>query len=319
MDLRITSQFRTQQAIANARRATDQLGKLEEQMGTGNRLLAPSDDPLGQVAVLSDSAQVGRIDTYLSNVHAARATLNTSVTALRNASDLLSQAKQIAIEGSASPNDANAYEALASQVDGLLSHLLDLANSQGPDGQYLYGGAAAGAAPFAVTARNAQGLPQAVAYSGSAQGVQTAVSAQQRVATLYPGGGVFQAPPGPSAPAGADAFQALVNLRDDLRNTRHLPADQQIASISSRIGEIDAAQGTVLGVVGEQSASLQNLDAVEQRLQDFQLNARERVSNTQGADISTVLINFQSQQNLLRMTLAATAQINQVSLLDFLH
>src|SRR5262249_23940521 len=98
----------------------------------------------------------------------------------------------IAVEGANGQNDATSYEALASQVDALLRNLVDSANTQMPDGQYLFGGTASRAAPFSVTASDAQGRPPSIAYDGAAEGASTPVSQQQNVPTFYAGSTVFQ-------------------------------------------------------------------------------------------------------------------------------
>jgi flagellar hook-associated protein 3 FlgL len=115
-----------------------------------------------------------------------------------------------------------------------------------------------------------------------------------------------------------DAFQILQALRDDLRNTRGLSEQDQMQSISLRLKEVDRVHNNILQVVGAQSADLQNLQGLQTHLGDVQLQTRQLTSNVEGADLSQVVVNLQSQQNLLRLTLAATAKLFQQNLLDFL-
>jgi len=117
----------------------------------------------------------------------------------------------------------------------------------------------------------------------------------------------------------ADAFQALIALRDDLRNTRGLSEQKQLAAISRQVSELDRVRTNILDTVGEQSASLENLDNLESHLQDLQLTTKKLIGNLEDADISQVVLNLQQQQNLLQLTLGATARVMSVSLLDFLH
>ena len=117
----------------------------------------------------------------------------------------------------------------------------------------------------------------------------------------------------------ADAFQALIELRDDLRNKRGLSEPQQIEAISGQVAELDRVSTNILTTVGEQSAGLENLDNLESHLQDLQLTTKKLISNLEDVDISQVVLQLQSQQNLLQLTLGATARLMSVSLLDFLH
>lgn len=486
MDLRITNQTMVERALENMRTHTDRLGILQEQASSGNRLLSPSDDPVATVAVMMNTAQDLRLDTYLSNIQAARSDLNISNSALVEAGNILSQAQSIAVEASNSANDTTSFEALAQQVDGLLGRLLDQANTKNGD-QYLFGGTASEKAPFSIASTDSQGRPQSIVYQGSQGRGVADVGQQQTAATLYPGSQIFQArsrgltvfttntgaaagtgtdsatgqgsllvrhtsttfAPGSGVqagtsstngdtilgPAGAnnltivdtsgngtsgtislnggppvaftntdtdlkvtglkgevvylnttaitpnfngnvaltangtlsvdggassiaidftsanqvvtnsqtgaitnvdsrnirlagtatlnysgtyDAFQALMALRDDLRNTRGLTTTQQIQSITGRIAELQRVRTGVLQGVGEQSTTLQNLDALESRTQSVQLTTRELTGNLQGADITQVVTGIAQEQNLLQLTLATTGRIFSQSLLDFL-
>jgi len=116
----------------------------------------------------------------------------------------------------------------------------------------------------------------------------------------------------------SDVFETLMILRDDLRNTRGLPGAEQLASISRRIDEIDRARAGILNVVTDQSASLENLERLEFHLQDMQLTTKKWLSTLEDADLSQIVIDLQSQQNLLELTLGVTARVMSLSLLDFL-
>jgi flagellar hook-associated protein 3 FlgL len=313
MDLRVTPQVMIDQAIANAQRQTDQLAQLQAQASSGNRILSPSDDPTAEVQVMAGNAQNLRLDSYLSNITTATSSLNGSVSALQEANSILSQARDVAVQGSNSTNDATSFEALAQQVDAFLNRLVNVANTQ-DNGHYLFSGTATTTAPFKVAAADGQGRPQSVVYQGSQDTGTVTVNQQQSVATRYPGSQIFQT----SAGGAGDAFAVLMQLRDDLRNTKGMGSAQQLQALSQDVGAIDQVNSQVLQTTGEQSASLQSLDALQSRLKEVQLNTQEFVSNTGGADLSKVVIGMTEQQNLLRLTLASAAQVFNQSLLDFI-
>ena len=115
-----------------------------------------------------------------------------------------------------------------------------------------------------------------------------------------------------------DTFQILQALRDDLRNVRGLSAAEQASAVAGRIGELERVRTNVLGVVGEQSASLQNIESLDQHISAVQLQTKELIGNIQGADISSVVLNLQQQQNLLQLTFSATSRLFDLSLLNFI-
>jgi hypothetical protein len=87
---------------------------------------------------------------------------------------------------------------------------------------------------------------------------------------------------------------ALATLRD----TGGLDQTAQLKAVAGQLDSLDQIRENILGAVGEQSATLQNLSGLQGQIQDAQL---------------------QEQQNLLQATLATTARVLSQSLLDFIH
>lgn len=119
--------------------------------------------------------------------------------------------------------------------------------------------------------------------------------------------------------AGAyDSFQALIALRDDLRNTNNLSHTDQIQAVANHIGEIDRAQNKLLDKVGQQSATLSTLDSLDSHLQDLQLTVKQTVSDLQDADMTDIVVKMQAYNQMLQLSLASYARIIDTNLLDFL-
>lgn len=116
-----------------------------------------------------------------------------------------------------------------------------------------------------------------------------------------------------------DAFQTLIALRDDLRNTRGLTSPAQIASISQRVGDLERVHRGILDAVGEQSVSLENLDALEERIKNVQLDVQKQNADLESADISQAVLELQNQEMYLKLTYAAAARLFDQTLLDFLR
>jgi flagellar hook-associated protein 3 FlgL len=286
------------------------LAKLTNEASTGNQIQVPSDNPAGTVSVMTGNAQVTQYSAYLSNINNVTNTLNSSVSALTSVVSILQQASQLASEGANSTTSTTAYEPLAEQVDGLINQTLTLANTQF-NNQYIYGGTATGTKPFSVATTNSAGLPQTITYNGAAESGQTVVGANQSVNSTYNGSQVFQS-------AGGDVFQALIGLRDLLRNTNNLSQTQQQQALSQQIGVLQNAQTSVQTVEGHQSADLQNLTALQTQVTSLQTATKQQVSDVRTADLPTVLENLTAEENTFQVTLAAAGRIFDQNLLTFL-
>lgn len=306
MFFRVTPQTYLGQSLAQMRLHNARLADLQRQAASGLRVERPSDDPAAFRQIASRQVQDGRLEVRLGNVHSARAALNSGVSQLLEANQVLTQARGIALEGV----DADEPEILARQVDLLIDRLLAAGNAQ-DDGRRLFAGTAVDRDPFAVSGVDAQGRPAAIQYQGADQRAAVPVG-EFSVATLYVGSEVFQ-PEG-----GADAFAALLRLRDTLRNSGGLLRAEQAAEFNAVLGELDSAASNVLAAVGEQSASLELLDAIETQTQGVQLENQTVLSELASVDIAQIVIELQSAQNLLEATLATSALLTQVSLLDYL-
>ncbi len=120
-------------------------------------------------------------------------------------------------------------------------------------------------------------------------------------------------------PGTYDAFQILAALRDDLNNKRGLSAAEHVEAIAGRLGELERIHDHVLGIIGEQSANLQNLEGLQAQLGDIQLQGKKQAAELNGADFAALVLNLQSQQSLFQATLAVTARLFDQSLLDFIR
>ena len=72
-------------------------------------------------------------------------------------------------------------------------------------------------------------------------------------------------------------------------------------------------------VVGEQSVTLENLDALQLRTEEFQLDTRTAIGSIENADMSEVILQLQNEQNLLQFVYASAATIFDNNLLDFIR
>jgi flagellar hook-associated protein 3 FlgL len=312
VNVRVTGQAQTNNAIAYMRQRNAELAKYQDQISSGVQLAKPSDDPAAFPALSQVKAASDRLGAYTQNISDSTAVLNSGVSALQTVNDLLVQAKQLALEGSdaATSTDPTSLEALATQVDGIINQTLQTANSQ-PDGKAIFGGTAINAQPFTVAAADAQGRPLTIAYGGADQRTRTLTGPEQTVDTRYAGSDVFQKP-------GADVFQALITLRDNLRSTT-LTGPARAAAFQQSLTDLDAARNGIGDVTAEQSANLATLQTVQNLTGAHKLTADERVGELQGTDYPTAIVKMQEQQSVLQAIYSTTSKLLQPGLLSFIQ
>lgn len=113
-------------------------------------------------------------------------------------------------------------------------------------------------------------------------------------------------------------FEAMMQLRDDLRSGDEWSTDDFIEIMDARISDIKRAHDQVLEFVGEQAVELSNLETLESKTRELRLVTLEALSDIENADVADVIVRLQAEQNHLQFIYATTASMNQVSLLDFI-
>lgn len=201
--MRITSEAQSQQLILNIQASFSRMSTLQTQISSGNQIQNPSDDPLTAVQLLQNNTQNALYSTDLTSIQSASNVLQTSVTALQQAQNVITSATSAAISANSPTNIAGNNSALASQVNDAINQLLGIANTQLPNGSYIFGGTASQAPPYVVTSSTGPGQPTTIAYQGSQNDSQVIVGKSLTVNTLIAGNRIFQpASSGPTVYSG---------------------------------------------------------------------------------------------------------------------
>lgn len=310
MNVRVTSQTQTANAVYFLRQQAGEAARYQDQLSSGLKVKAASDNPAAFAAVSQSLAISKRTATYQQTITDATADLNAGVSSLVDAGQGVGKARELAIRAANSGNDTIEYEAYATEVDSLIDQMLDIANRQS-DGKFLFGGTADGAKPFRIDTLTPGGKPATIAYDGASERASGRIGPSQTVDTRFVGSQVFQA-------TGADVFAELIGLRDDLRNTTLSPGTKAKA-ISARIGTLEAAQKQLGSVTGEQSAALAGMEALGERLVDLKLNADIRVTDLAATDYAEAVVKLKEQEAAYQATLGVTSRLLQPSLMDFIR
>jgi flagellar hook-associated protein 3 FlgL len=117
----------------------------------------------------------------------------------------------------------------------------------------------------------------------------------------------------------ADVFGVIRSLRDDILNTRGLPATERSAALSRGLGEITGMQDHLLDVVGVQSVSMEHMERLKTQLEDLQLAEQIELSDSVGADIVSVILQMQETQNAQQYTMSVIGQFLTPNLLNFIR
>ncbi len=317
--MRVTNDMQFQSILRNSQRTLASMTKLQDQLSSGVRLQRPSDGPAEMVRVLKNRQDDARLSANLATIRDATLALDSSTTALTDAKNVLTRAKDIALQAAnTATSDPSADEAFAQEIDGAISSLLRIANLQLSDGQFLFAGTANQTTPFVVTATDSAGRPAQIAYQGTSDSSQVLIGPGQTLDTLIPGD-VFSLPASGGNADATDAFQILINLRDDIRNTRGLSTTDRNAALSQHLDKLDRMTTGVLDALGTQGVQSELLTQWKDRVTDVQLSLQKQNDDLESVDVAAAITELTQYQNLYQVSLSLIQQINSLSLSDFLR
>jgi flagellar hook-associated protein 3 FlgL len=183
---------------AQLNRSASRLGQAQQEAITGLKVQKPSDIPTGWYDVHSVRAAIDDQAVYKDNAERAKMVVDTAETALANATDLMSQARERAVQAASETMPPDQREIMAIEIDELREQLLGSANTRIGD-RYVFAGQAYGEAAF----------DDAGAYQGSPDIPEMLIGPDRWMNAGFDGGTVFQ--------GDVDVFQVLEDLSAAMR------------------------------------------------------------------------------------------------------
>ncbi len=272
-NFRVTSFAVGNRAIQFQSRHNAEILKYQEQISSGIRLQKPSDDPIAFRQISSLTSRLTELYSDRQSLNNAQSILNASAIQIQEYSNVLTRAQSLAQQGIQAFDD-NAREALALEVDGLLTQLKDLSNSTF-NGAYIYGGTKSSGPPFSFAEPDINGRTLSVSYSGSEKNSRAYVGEAVSIDTYYSGLEIFSnknrsatvvhGNTGIKSGPGTDTLVGKVELQitHDLTEYQGVSGIQpgtRSASLDSIIGEVGVHSVTIVDTAGDGSAGTISLN-----------------------------------------------------------
>jgi flagellar hook-associated protein 3 FlgL len=301
--MRIGTAYAQQLAIEGITDRQARLLKTQDQLASGKRVNAPSDDPVAAAQAEKLRSREARIETEKRAASHARQALSAAEGALGDATTLLQSARDTLLaagNGTANPGDrANHAEALRQ----VRAQLLSVANRGDGIGGFVFGGQGAASAPI-----DAAGTGYAPAAGTQVVGQQMAnpvsLDGRENFVAIRNGAGTE------SIFARLDA--AIATLAD--------PATTPAAASGAAGTAIDAVDraldrfSTTRTMVGER---LRALDAHEQALESGSIEAQVRLSELVDVDYARGVSQMMQHQTALEAAMKSYSQIARMTLFDY--
>jgi flagellar hook-associated protein 3 FlgL len=276
-----------------------QLNTALEVVATGKSVNQPSDNPTASAQLVQNQIETADVDQYTQNVSGASSQVQTASSVLSNVVSLLNQAISSGTQGANGTTSSANLQALATDVQNVLSSVVSLANTS-YEGSYLFGGTDTTSTPFTANSGSATGYQ----YNGNTDQNSVAVGDDQSIQVNLPGSQVF-------TNASASVLGSLSQLVTALQS-----------GSSSQISTATSAVSGALNYVSQQQEFYGNADAQLSSqttfLQQETVNLTSQQNTLSGVNLAQAATNLSQAETDNSAALAAAAKVLPNTLLNYL-
>jgi flagellar hook-associated protein 3 FlgL len=285
--------------LAGLQQSQTTLNQALEQVSTGKSVNVPSDNPAAASEMVQNTIETANVDQYTQNVTGVLSQVQAADSALSSVVSSLNQAISLGTEGANGTESAANQQAIASQVQGILSSVVTQANTS-YEGSYLFGGTASSQQPYTADSSS----PTGYTYNGNTGQNSVAVGDSTNVQVNLPGSQIFSN----STTNVLGSLSALVTALQ--------------GGNSTAIGTAVSGVTTALNYVSQQRIFYANADSQlnsqETYLQQETVNLSSQQTSLVGVNMAQAAINLSQAQTDNSAALAAAAKVLPDTLLNYL-
>ncbi|HUD55487.1 MAG TPA: flagellar hook-associated protein FlgL [Terracidiphilus sp.] len=285
--------------LAGLQQSQTTLNQALEEVSTGKSVNVPSDNPAAASEMVQNTIETANVDQYTQNVTGVLSQVQASDSALSSVVSSLTQAISLGTEGANGTNSAANQQAIATQVQGILSSVVSQANTS-YQGTYLFGGTANSQPPYTADSSSSTGYT----YNGNSGQNSVAIGDSTNVQVNLPGSQIFSN----STTNVLGSLSALVTALQ--------------SGNSSAIATATTGVTTALNYVGQQRVFYANaesqLNSQETFLQQETVNLSSQQTSLIGVDMAQAATTLSQAETDNSAALAAASKVLPTTLLNYL-
>lgn len=268
-----------------------------EQISSGQSVNEPSDDPAAAASLVQNANQTSAVDQFLRSIGSIQGEAQNADSAVSSVITALQRAISLGVEGASSTLNPSDRAAIATEVQGIQSQLLSLANLS-YQGSYVFAGTATQTAPYVLDAAS----PSGVQYVGNAGTNSVTLGNQFTLQTNLPGSQLFSSP-------GTDMFQAVQDLITSL---------QTGTGIAAAVGEVSTAYNFIDTQRVFYGNTENQLSAQQTYLNSETVQLAQQQNNLGGTNLPAAISNLTTAETSQQATLEAIGSTGHTDLFDYL-
>ncbi len=322
-------------------RSRSRMSNLQKENATLKRINTPSDDPTGNIKLMSIRNETTENSQFEANSNLAKTFLNYTDSALEEVTNLLMRAKDLALgQSNTAANSQESRLMVAEEVRNLIDQMHSVANRRLGE-RYIFAGYKTNDQPFdgegnflgddgkiMVEVQKdvfvGMNLPGREVFNGGMPRPERAI-ASTGTEEIKEGNTLLKKGVGDPPPEGAreiaadsgnkaseDLFRTLDALRIGLMTN-------DVDMIRSSLEPLDRLRDRVVTARAQVGSRIQGIENSMQNMARAQVFNSELSSSIEDADLIQVVSDMAKEETVLRASLQASNKLVQPTLLDFLR
>lgn len=316
---RVATAYSYDSTINRLQQRGAQLAELQDQLSSGKRVRRISDDPSAAALAEREQARMQRIQSDQRALEAARRNIELSESTLGDVNDLYLRAKELIVQGGNGALNASDRRTIADELEGIRERILALSNTQDTLGRPLFMGQGTlntSGQPFVESVV----APTPQTYGNDSRIVQWQGVAGQSAPTetslphILDGERIF----GPSGTQANDSIWETLDRAIIALKNPSLSANQLATELGQANANLTVRLDAVLSARGQLGDWLNRADAVQTALkarEDYHIAQQSELTNL---DMVEAISRFQIQQLAYQAGLSSYAQVQRLSLFQYL-
>jgi len=285
--------------LADLQQTQSQLNVALQEVSTGKDVSVPSDNPGASADMVANTIETGQVDKYTQNVSGILSMVQTADSSLGTVVNSLTQAVSLGTQGSNGTTNSSNQQALANQVQSILSTVVAQANSS-YQGAYLFGGTATTTAPYTADSSSSTGYT----YNGNNNTNSVAVGDQNSVQVNLPGDQIF-----------SNSSNSVIGSLSSLVSALQSGNTSQIESATTSVNSALNYVSTQRVFYGNAETQLNSQDTY---LQQETVNLSSQQTSLVGISEAQAATDLSSAETANSAAMAAAAKVLPNTLLNYL-
>lgn len=274
----------------------NQVAEIQAKLGSGKQILHPSENPSKADLISRLESAKERQGVYGKNLDAIQTRLTAEETVLTSMTQIMQRVTELTVQGATDTVAAEDRVVIAAEIKALRDELLNLANTQDINGNYIFSGTAVQAPAFVESSSGV------VSYNGDYGRLEINVSDVRSVSINTIGPELFS----------SSDFATI----DDLV-TKLIGDDGP--GIRAALSTIEDINNKLTTTYGSMAGRVVAIESQREILEDTELRLTELLQREDDLDYATAVTELTRESVALQALQASFAKLSNLSLFNFIN